>query len=120
MKRILAIVFALAIAVGTFAGCGKSGGSASTPGGTASTVVSDDIFSKEKVTFLNDDGSSVYLIVRPDGDADALATSQYLFKQIKNSIGVNIKNVDDTEDGTDVYEILVGNTNRTETQQAKE
>ena len=120
MKRILAIAFALAIAVGTFAGCGKSGGSASTPGGTASTVVSDDIFSKEKVTFLNDDGSSVYRIVRPDGDADALATSQYLFKKIKNSIGVSIKNVADTEDGTDVYEILVGNTNRTETQQAKE
>ena len=120
MKRILAIVFALAIAVGTFAGCGKSSGSASTPDGTASTVVSDDIFSKEKVTFLNDDGSSVYRIVRPDGDADALATSQYLFKKIKNSIGVSIKNVADTEDGTDVYEILVGNTNRTETQQAKE
>lgn len=63
-------------------------------------------------------GEAVYRVVRPDG-SDSAAAGQ-IFKQIKSIVGVNIKNMTDTEDGTDVYEILVGETNRPETKQARD
>lgn len=121
MKRILAIVFVLAVAVGAFAGCGSSsGGNTGTGADTSSgPVVTDEIFSKEKVTYLTAEGDSVYRIVRADSDQGTTNAAQYLFKQIKNITGAGIRNVSDNEDGTDMYEILVGDTNRAETQQAK-
>ncbi len=117
-KKIVSLFLALSLSVGMvlFTGCGKSDSS----GKNNSTVggVNVDIISKEKVNFINDDGSSVYRIVRPQGDKGATAAASVVFKQMKDGLSIGIKNVSDEEDGTDVYEILIGNTNRVESTQA--
>ena len=120
MKRIIALLFVLALTLGMFAGCGKDkGNNGSSGNGSSEPTLTNDIFSTEKVTYLNEDGSAVYRIVRPADDDTPVPSTQYLFKQMKNILGVNCRNVTDAEDGNDVYEILVGNTNRPETALAK-
>ena len=116
-KKFLSLFLVLCLTFGllSLAGCGKSssGKDNSTAGGDNMNIIS-----KEKVNFINSDGSSVYRIVRPQGDTESTATASFLFKQMKDGLGVGIKNVSDIEDGTDVYEVLVGNTNRVESTQA--
>lgn len=109
---LLAVVFVL----GIFVGCSsdkKDENSDGTP------VINDTVFFKGKVEYKNADGESVYSVVRPEGDADLLPLSQKVFKAIKSAIGVNPKNQTDDTDGTDKYEILIGDTNRPETETAK-
>lgn len=103
-----------------FAGCGKD--AKKTESGTDTNdiePVSGDMFTKDKVDFLNADGSAVYNIVKPypctEAEGTAAAT---LFKQMKSVLGVSGKNNNDEEDGTDKYEILVGRTNRPESDKA--
>ncbi len=115
-KKIVSLFLVLCLSVGLIlsAGCGKSDQS----GKNNSDVGEANIFSKEKVNFINDDGSSVYRIVRPKGDNDVTAAASLVLKKIKDGLGVGIKNFSDIEDGTDSYEILIGNTNRVESTQA--
>lgn len=117
MKRKLSLCLAIILVVGILCscvGCGKKDDTSS----TASTPVNDSIFSVEKVNYANAEGESVYRIIRPDGDKDVLDIAASVYKNIKSNLGLNIKNVSDTNDGADVYEILIGNTNRPESQQA--
>ena len=115
MKRILSLVMVLLLAFALLAGCGDSEDSAS--GGQDANVDADG-FSTAKVNYIAEDGSSVYRIIRPDGNTAMSAQAAIVFKNMKDGLGVNIKNVLDSEDGTDMYEILVGSTNRAESQQA--
>lgn len=117
MKRFFSLLLLLCVTLGLFAGCGskKPGDNTSQ---TASVKVDDGIFSTENVNFISE-GESLYRIVRPEGDTEMSATAGALFKKMKTLLGVNVKNVADTEDGTDRYEILVGNTNRPETELVK-
>lgn len=118
-KKLLCLAAAALMLVGIFGGCGKKNDSSS--GGDSSYTASADegIFSKEKVNWYDDAGDVRYKIVRPEGDDSKLtAISTYLFKQVKTELG-NLKNIMDSEDGTDAYEILVGDTNREETAKAK-
>ncbi|MBQ3549429.1 MAG: family 16 glycosylhydrolase [Clostridia bacterium] len=108
----LALIFILT--AGVFVGCGDS----SDKNTSSDASAADDIFSSADVKWTDANGEAVYRIVRPDG-GDSAAAGQ-IFKQIKSTLGVNIKNMTDTEDGTDVYEILVGETNRPETKQARD
>lgn len=96
-----------------FAGCDGDDGS----GDTASS--SGNIISKADVNYVNN-GDSVYTIVRPEeaSELNESASASYLFKQMKSALGVTVKNTDDKNDGTDKYEILVGATNRPESDQA--
>ncbi len=115
MKRFFALVMSIVLALGLMAGCG---GDSDNSGGTASGEADNGIFSTEKVEFIAADGSSVYRIIRPDGNEVATQVAAIVFKNVKDSLGLKVKNVLDTEDGNDQYEILVGNTNRPESQQA--
>ena len=114
MKRTIALIVALLMCLGLFMGC-SGDDTAST--GSSSAGTSDGIFSTEDVKFTND-GDNTYTIIRPADDDNAAKKAAYLFKQIKEKIGVNMKNIDDKADGSDAYEILIGNTNRNESKQA--
>ncbi len=117
MKRILSVLCLVLLIFSLFVGCGKKGGDAqgSASGGDALAGLE---FSKETVTFKNDSGESKYRIVRPDNDVTN-AGAQYIFKQLKNITGSSVRSVSDIEDGSDMYEILVGDCNRPETKFAK-
>ncbi len=118
MKRIICILMVLTLSLGLLVGCGggkKPADSSSTDsvaGTTAIVITTDD------VKYIAEDGSSVYRIVRPEGNTVVTPEAGNLFKNMKSGLDIGIKNVSDTEDGTDVYEILVGNTNRPESQAA--
>ena len=117
MKRKLSLCLAIILVVSILCscvGCGKKDDTSS----TASTPVNDGIFSVEKVNYANASGESVYRIIRSDGDKDVLDIAASVYKNIKSNLGLNIKNTSDANDGADVYEILIGNTNRPESQQA--
>ena len=116
MKRTIALIVALLMCLGLFMGC-SGDDTASTDSTSAGT--SDGIFSTEDVKFTND-GDNAYTIIRPADDDNAAKKAAYIFKQAKEKIGVNMKNVDDKVDGSDAYEILIGNTNREESKQARE
>lgn len=110
MKRVIAVLFCLLFAVTLFAGCGgKKNDGGSTEGNAT--------ISKADVKYVAD-GASVYTIVRPGTDViEENTTASYLFKQLKDTLGVSAKNLSDADDGADKYEILVGSTNRPESKQ---
>ena len=114
MKRVISIIFVLVMVLCLFAGCGDKKGSGTQTG----TGVTDGIFSAADVKYVDADNEAVYRIIRPDSAETTFAG--YVFKQFKSLVGANIKNVSDTEGGNDVYEILVGDTNRPETAKAKQ
>ena len=87
MKRTIALIVALLMCLGLFMGC-SGDETASTDSTSAGT--SDGIFSTEDVKFTND-GDNAYTIIRPAEDDNAAKKAAYLFKQIKEKIGVNIK-----------------------------
>ena len=112
MKKILSLFLCLALAIGLLAGCGSDGEN------TESNKPADSALTKNDVVYIQN-GESVYTIVRPeDPQLNETAQAGFVFKQAKSILGVTIKNVSDTDDGTDKYEILVGATNRPESKQA--
>ncbi len=112
MKKVLSFVL-----IGAFVllliGCGRdtaaSNGSASEDVGQSVAGLGED------VSFLSSDGSSVYRIVRPDGDLELNETVKSLIKQMRVVLNTDIYSVYDYESGDGVYEILIGDTNRSET-----
>ena len=117
MKKLLSLILICLIFVGVLAACGN-GDTSSTNNNNNGTTITDAIFSTEKVVFIDSNNESVYRIVRPEGDSELTTTAGSLFKKMKEVLGVNIKNVSDTSDGSDAYEILIGHTNRPESQKA--
>ncbi len=103
----------LVLALGLMAGCGKDGGKDKNSG----AVNVDGFINTADVVYVAD-GASNYRLVRPEGDTEATKTAQYVFQQMKKALGVSVRNISDTEDGNDKYEILIGNTNREETKKA--
>ncbi|MBO5912683.1 MAG: family 16 glycosylhydrolase [Clostridia bacterium] len=116
MKRTLVLILAFVLCFSLLVGCGGSEGTNSE---TTSNSGSENIFSTEDVKFAEENGESRYSIIRPNGEADANVSASYLFKQIKNTLNINIKSTTDENDGADAYEILVGRTNRPESEQAR-
>lgn len=97
---------------GCFIGCGK------TDTATQSSPSTNTVFSTDDVKFIDENNESVYDIVRPENGAMDIAG--YLFKQMKEKLGIASKNISDSNDGSDKYEILVGFTNRPESATAKQ
>lgn len=116
-KRSVALMTVLVMLVAIFSGCSK-GGSSDTKSGTSENEshVSADIFSKEKVTYKDAEGDSLYTIVRPaEATEDINKNASVLFGSLRKVSGTAPKNVaDDVSDGKDAYEILIGDTNREE------
>ena len=115
MKRIICILMVLTLCFGLLIGCGgkKPADNSSTPATNTGLVITTD-----DVKYIAEDGSSVYRIIRPEGNTIVTPHAGNLFKKMKDGLGIGIKNFSDAEDGTDVYEILVGNTNRAESKAA--
>ena len=117
MKKLIAVLMVLFVSLGLMAGCGGSVDSGDEP--TASQGgANEGALSKDDVVFVNN-GESVYTIVRPEtGELEEGNRASNIFKKMKDTFGPSVKNEADTSDGTDKYEILVGNTNRPESKQA--
>ena len=117
MKKLISILMVLFVSLGLLAGCGGSGDSGDNPtasqgGANAGTLSKDD------VVYVNN-GNAVYTVIRPEkGELEEVNRANNIFKKMKDFFGVSIRNVSDTSDGTDKYEILVGATNRPESKQA--
>ena len=117
MKKLIAILLVLFVSLGMMAGCGGSSdendnSTASQGGANAGALSKDD------VVYINN-GESVYTIIRPEeGKLEEGSRTSNIFKKMKDAIGVSLKNETDTTDGTDKYEILVGETNRPESKLA--
>lgn len=110
-KRILSVVFALVLLVGAFSACGKKS--------EAAESNSDEVGFSTADICLIEDGEAAYSVIRGENCTDAeTQAALVVFKGYKN-LSVTPKNLtDDNEDGG--KEILVGNTNRVETQVVKE
>ncbi len=122
MKKIISLIFIIAFTVCIFSGCGgesDTGSTASSP--SAEKPSSAQKPSNDDVNYLNADNESVYRIVRPENcNENVTALASNIFKQMKSDLGAPIRQVSDAEDGTDTYEILIGNTNRPESASALE
>lgn len=118
MKKAISLIFAVILMMTVFVGCGGDGKEQSND--TASTpAISDNDFSTADIHFTDADNDAVYRVVRPDTDKNGAANAAVsVFKQMKSVLGVAVKNISDTTDGTDSYEILIGNTNRPESAKA--
>lgn len=119
MKRLLSLIIVLILSVSLFAACSGSDTDGVTNTPSDEGIITDGAFSTADVKYLDGNGESVYRIVRPENDdMGATPNASLIFKQMKETLGVAVKNVQDSENGTDAFEILVGHTNRLESQQA--
>ena len=110
MRKIVSFITVIAFVLGLFAGCsGDSSDSSSSEQGTGA--------SKGDIVYVNADGDAVYRVIRPQ-ESDGSNAAQKVFKAFKD-LGIRMVSTTDWEDGTDMFEILVGNTNRQETETAK-
>ncbi len=117
MKRIISFLLVLVLALGLLAGCGGDGDGDTTDVSNSGSAATGTI-SKADIVFVKG-GESVYKIIRPaESVLDETTPAALIFKQMKSVLGISIKNSSDSDDGTDTYEILIGRTNRPESQQA--
>lgn len=116
MKKTFCFILSLILCFSILVGCSDKNGSKS----QSDKEQVDNIFSTADIKYDDGNGESVYSIIRPEGDEAANDIAVRLFKAFKSQLNLKIKNSSDTEDGTDKYEILVGNTNRQETETARD
>ncbi len=119
MKRYFSLLLVLALFVCLFGGCGKDNGSSTAVSDGQSNNSVGDSISLVDVKYIDENNESVYGIIRPinaEFNEDILATE--IFKSMRSALGVKPKNTDDSSDGTNAFEILIGATNRAESQQA--
>ena len=110
MKKLFSIVLCLLLMLSLIA-CGESKKEDDKSANNNQAEIS-----REDIVYLDASGESVYTIIRPaEGEMEEGACTSLIFKQLKEKMGISVRNTSDENDGTDVYEILVGATNRPET-----
>ncbi len=115
MKK-LSLILCLVLLITMFAGCGGKGNGKNSAG-----AANDGIFSTAAVNYKDADGNANYSVVRAEeATEEATAAALLIYQQCKKQQGLNIKNINDSNDGTDKYEILIGDTNRPESAQVKQ
>ena len=119
MKRFISLLLVLVLELGLMAGCGGDSNEGESVSNGSAVNVTGGAFSTEKVEFVKDN-AAVYRLVRNDNSEATITAAQYLFKQMKDKLGANFRNVSDSEDGSDIYEILIGDVNRPEVKIAKD
>lgn len=112
MKKALSLILVLLLSFGMLAGCGGSDDKKTENGSNVGTA-GDTEFSKATVNYLNSEGKSNYRIVRPEDDEAMFNVASDIYKALKDNVK-GLSNTADSSDGSDAYEILVGNTNRPE------
>lgn len=113
--RILYLMFILLLTLGLNSACDDL----NSDNQNISNLMSN--LSTETVMLIDEEGQSKYQIIFPENSyMNEFDYAIKVSKQSKSNLGVTIKNSDDSFDGTDKFEILIGNTNRTESAVAKE
>ncbi len=132
MKKVMSILLVFVLTIGLMVGCSGGDDGDSSGNGQSGQSAGDFGLSVDDVSYLAADGSSIYRVVRPvvvepDEDSneeiitlDETGKAGTVAKKMKEILGVAVRNVSDDEDGTDTYEILVGETNREESKKALE
>ncbi len=121
MKKIFSIILVLLLSLGMFAGCGSDNDSANQDAAVNSIGSNNSVdlgngdiqFSKDTVSFVDANGKSAYRIIRPADNDAMFAIAGDMYKAMKENLK-GLANVDDSSDGSDAYEILIGGTNRPE------
>lgn len=113
MKRKIPLVMAVVLCLTMLAGCG---GGVPTDSQHAAKVV----LSKDTIHYLSDDGRAAYKVVCSGSSSENMDISITVAQKMTESLGVTVESGDDSQDGTDAYEILIGSTNRPESRQAIE
>lgn len=113
MKK-LALLLCLALLFTMFVGCGKKD---KTP---VSGTVDGNIFSTADVNYVTDYKATYNIVRSENASTEVSALALLVFQQYKKAHSVTPKNIDDSGDGTDKYEILIGDTNRPESAKAKQ
>ncbi len=112
MKKVVSLLLCLLMVMSFLDACGKDTGA----GTTSTDAENQDVI-------FNDDGTSRYKVVRPaDGSSELVKAASSIILTIKKQCGLkDVKSIsDDTSDGADEYEILIGDTNREESATAKQ
>ncbi len=119
MKRIISVLFVFCMFFSLIA-CGSESTDSNTSNVSTATQSSEgNAIEKIDVVFKSDSGESKYNIIYPEkGENGEDLRAGYLYKQMKDKLGINPKKATDSTDGTDAFEILVGETNRAESAKA--
>ncbi|MBQ1182897.1 MAG: hypothetical protein IIX60_00450, partial [Clostridia bacterium] len=80
IKRVITVILILGILAGFMVGCGGD-----------SNKLTDKIFSREKVSFLNESGESVYRVIRPLNCEDVLPALQTVHNGLESKLNIQIK-----------------------------
>lgn len=116
LTRLFALALAVLMLVTVMSACGKSDSDSAND-----TSSADAVDSGAPITVVSD-GSSDFIIVRPEtGTRTEKDAATNIYKSYRSAYGVAPGNRSDSEERQDeVKEIIIGNTNRPETVQAKE
>ena len=118
MKKILTLILVLVLTFTLLSVCGcgdkkTDGDSASSPANSGNFT-----FTKDTLKLADDNGKAIFKIIRPEAAEKGIVfdASGKLFREIRDKLGYSIQNTADSSDGSNKYEILVGHTNRPESQ----
>ena len=119
MKKLLSVLLVTALLLSFAVGCGGDSTDQSATDGNSNAATGG--ISKADVNFADANGEMQYTIVRATETGVPCTVCANMMKKISDKLGLRAKVVDtDSTDSVDGFEILVGETTRTETKTAKE
>ncbi len=121
--RILCFLLCICFSVSLLAACGgkdNNSSDGSSSDASSEVVTAEEIVNTADVSFTNAEGESTYRVVKNEkANESVINNTVKICEAIGTKFNVTVKNVPDTESGENVAEILVGETNRPETESAK-